>query len=87
MKKNYTEIESIIEERIAELEAELNEGYELEDYEISDIRLETYMENGWDFDPFAEEEEEEEEDYEEEYHYRSIYEQLREVGMSMSDFI
>ena len=66
MKKTITEIESIIEERIAELEEE-------------------YQKGGWKHDPFPEELEEEETE-EEEWHYRSMEEQLYEVGMSMRDF-
>lgn len=81
MKKNYTEIEAIIEERIAELEEE----YELDRWDIADIRLGAYKENGWSYDPFPEEDEEEE-DAEEEWHYMSIGDQLREVGMSLRDF-
>ena len=80
MKKNFTEIEEIIENRIAEL----SEEYDLDRYDIEDIRMEPYKENGWSCDPFPLEDEEEEE---EEWHYRSIYEQLAEVGMSMRDFL
>ncbi len=83
MKKNYTEIEAIIEERIAELEEE----YELDRDDINSERLKIYKENGWSYDPFPEEdEEEEEESCEEEYHYRSMEEMLNEVGMSWRDF-
>ena len=82
MKKNFTEIEEIIENRIAELEEE----YDLDRYDIEEIRTEAYRENGWSYDPFPLEDEEEEE-AEEEWHYRSIYEQLAEVGMSMRDFL
>ena len=60
MKKNFTEIEEIIESRIAELEKE----YDLDHYDIEDIRLEAYWENGWSGDPFPLDEEEEEEDEE-----------------------
>ena len=81
-KQNYTEIEARIEKRIAELEEE----YELDRYDIQDIRDEEYRLGGWSYDPFPEIEEEEEEE-EEEWHYRSIEEQLREVGMSMRDFL
>ena len=80
MKKTITEIESIIEERIAELEEE----YELDIYDRNDIREEEYRKGGWNHDPFPEEREEEE--TEEECHYRSMEEQLNEVGMSMRDF-
>ena len=82
MKKNFTEIEEIIESRIAELEEE----YDLDRYDIEEIRTEAYRENGWNYDPFPLDEEEAEES-EEEWHYRSIEEQLAEVGMSMRDFL
>ena len=82
MKKNFTEIEEIIENRIAELEEE----YDLDRYDIEEIRTEAYRENGWSYDPFPLEDEEEEE-VEEEWRYRSIYEQLADVGMSMRDFL
>lgn len=82
MKKTITEIETIIEERIAELEEE----YELDIYDRNDIREEEYQKGGWKHDPFPEELEEEETEEEEEWHYRSMEEQLNEVGMSMRDF-
>ena len=82
MKKNFTEIEEIIESRIAELEKE----YDLDHYDIEDIRLEAYWENGWSGDPFPLDEEEEEEP-EEKWRYRSIGEQLAAVGMSMRDVL
>ena len=82
MKKNFTEIEEIIESRIAELEKE----YDLDRYDIEEIRTEAYRENGWSYDPFPLDEVEAEEP-EEEWHYRSIEEQLAEVGMSMRDFL
>ncbi len=82
MKKNFTEIEEIIENRIAELEEE----YDLDRYDIEEIRTEAYRENGWSYDPFPLDEVEAEEP-EEEWHYRSIEEQLAEVGMSMRDFL
>ena len=81
MKKTITEIENIIKERIAELEEE----YELDIYDRNDIREEEYKKGGWKHDPFPEELEEEEAE-EEEWHYRSMEEQLNEVGMSMRDF-
>lgn len=81
MKKTITEIETIIEERIAELEEE----YELDIYDRNDIREEEYKKGGWKHDPFPEELEDEVAE-EEEWHYRSMEEQLNEVGMSMRDF-
>ena len=80
MKKDFTEIEEINENRIAEL----SEEYDLDRYDIEDIRMAAYKENGWSYDPFPLEDEEEEE---EEGHHRSSYEQLAEVGMSMRDFL
>ena len=47
-KKNFTEIEALIEERIA-AESEI---YDLDHWDIADIRLETYKANGWTYDPF-----------------------------------
>ena len=82
MKKNFTEIEEIIENRITVLEKE----YDLDRWDIQEIRTEAYRENGWSSDPFPLDEEEAEEP-EEEWHYRSIEEQLAEVGMSMRDFL
>ena len=82
MKKNFAEIEGIIENRIAELEKK----YDLDRYDIENIRLETYRENGWSSDPFPLDEEKDEAP-EEEWRYRSIGEQLAEVGMSMRDFL
>lgn len=81
-KKNFTEVEEIIENRIAELEEE----YELDRDDIAEIREEAYRENGWAYDPFPLEDEEEKEE-EEEWYYRSMEDQLREVGMSIRDFL
>ena len=82
MKKNFTEIEATIENRIAELEKE----YDLDSYDIADIRLEAYKEGGWTYDPFPLEDEEDEEEEEETFRYWSMEDKLREVGMSMRDF-
>ena len=57
MKKTITEVETAIENRIAELEEE----YELDIYDRNDIREEEYQKAGWRHDPFPEELEEEEE--------------------------
>ena len=51
MKKTISEIESIIEDRIAELEEE----YELDIFDRNDIREEEYRKGGWKHDPFPEE--------------------------------
>jgi len=50
MKKTISEIESIIEDRIAELEEE----YELDIFDHNDIREEEYCKGGWKHDPFPE---------------------------------
>ena len=80
MKKTISEIESIIADRIAELEEE----YELDIFDRNDIREEEYQKARWRHDPFPEELEEEDE--EEDWHYHSMEERLNEVGMSMRDF-
>lgn len=82
MKKTITEVETAIENRIAELEEE----YELDIYDQNDIREEEHRKAGWRHDPFPEELEEEDEEEEEDWHYRSMEERLNEVGMSMRDF-
>lgn len=82
-KKNFTEIEEIIENRIAELEKE----YELDNYDIAEIREEAYKENGWDCDPYPLEDEEEDAEEEIFCGYRSMEDQLWEVGMSIRDFL
>ena len=81
-KKNFTEIEALIEERIA-AESEI---YDLDRWDIADIRLETYKANGWSYDPFPEEEDEEDWEEEEEWRPRTMSEMLAEVGMSERDF-
>ena len=53
MKKNFTEIEEIIENRITVLEKE----YDLDRWDIQEIRTEAYRENGWGSDPFPLDEE------------------------------
>ena len=83
MKKTITEVETAIENRIAELEEE----YELDIYDRNDIREEEYQKGGWKHDPYPEELDEEEEDDEEEWHYMTMEQQLNEVGMSMRDFL
>ena len=62
MKKTITEVETAIENRIAELEEE----YELDIYDRNDIREEEYQKAGWRHDPFPEELEEEDEEEEKE---------------------
>ena len=54
MKKNYWEVEAIIEKEIERL----SEDYELDHHDIDQIRLEAYKENGWSYDPKPYDEEE-----------------------------
>ena len=96
-KKSISEIEALIEKRIAEED----EIYELDRWDRNEIREEIYKANGWRYDPFPEEDEDAEEEEEEEeeerifydhcgrriYHYRSMAEQLAEIGMSEWDFM
>ena len=68
MKKTITEVETAIENRIAELEEE----YELDIYDRNDIREEEYQKGGWKHDPYPEELDEEEEEDEEPFTFSSI---------------
>ena len=81
-KKSFTEIEALIEERIARE----SEEFDLDSWDIAEIRLETYRANGWELDPFEEEEEDEAEDWEENWKPRTMSEMLREICMSERDF-
>ena len=81
--RKFTEVEEIIEQRIAE-EREL---YDLDTWEIAEIRLEIYKANGWSYDPFPIEEDEEEEPWDcEDCHIPSLSEELQAIGMSSRDF-
>lgn len=81
--RNYTEVEELIEQRIAE-ESEI---YDLDDSDIAEIRLEVYKANGWSYDPFPLEDEEEEEDEEVEYEpaYRSLSQIYADLGLNIHD--
>ena len=81
--RNFTEVEEIIEQRIAE-EREL---YDLDTWEIAEIRMEIYKANGWSYDPFPIEEDEEEEPWDDEdCHILSLGEELQAIGMSSREF-
>ena len=82
-KKSFTEIEALIEERIARE----SEEFDLDSWDIAEIRLETYKANGWDFDPFDEEEEDERRDWDDDWHIPTMSEMLREICMSERDFL
>lgn len=77
-------IENIIDQRIEEAKKE----YELDAYDIREIRAEVYRENGWNHDPdpfqvcTAEEMDESVENTE----YRDMADRLFEIGMSERDF-
>ena len=51
---DWLEVEELIEKRIAE-ESEI---YDLDSYDIAEIRLETYKECGWDYDAGRDEDDE-----------------------------
>ena len=78
MKKTITEVETAIENRIAELEEE----YELDIYDRNDIRSSDLLDD----EDEEDEEEDDDEEEEEDWHYHSMEERLNEVGMSMRDF-
>ena len=83
-KKSFTEIEALIEERIARE----SEKFDLDSWDIAEIRLETYRASGWNYDPFEEEDEEEDdEDWEDNWRPRTMSEMLREICMSERDFL
>lgn len=79
MKKTITEIEAAIEKRIAEE----SETYELDHWDIAEIREEAYKAGGWAFDPFAEELEDEDED---EPEFLTALDYYRLYGLSPADF-
>ena len=79
---NWLEGEERIEKRIAE-ESEI---YDLDSYDIAEIRLETYKECGWNYDA-GKDEDEEEEDEEIEYEptYRSLTAIYFDLGLNIHD--
>ena len=82
-KKPYWEVEGIIEERIKKL----SEDYDLDSYDIDQIRFDTYRENGWDYDPKPYDEEEEEEEEDDDCIYRNGHrDYYAELGLSPWDF-
>ena len=76
-KKPYWEVEGIIEERIAKE----SEEWDLDSYDIDQIRLEVYRENGWEYDPKPYDEEVE--DCNNRNGHRDYY---AELGLSPWDF-
>ena len=80
----YWEVEAIIEERIAKE----SEEWDLDRYDIDQIRLEAYKENGWGYDPKPYDEEEEEDDYDDfgNLPYRRQSDYYTELGLSRWDF-
>lgn len=55
LRETYKAIEHRIAERIAEIE---REGYEVDPWELDEIRADAYAEFGWEYEPDTEEEEE-----------------------------
>lgn len=83
-KMSWSEIERIIDREIAEA----RENAELNAEDIAEIRLDIYLEYGWDEDPFPESlnEEVEEDDDEPSWHSMTMSQRLSDVGMSWADF-
>lgn len=79
---DWLEVEELIEKRIAEA----SEIYDLDDYDIAEIRLETYKECGWNYDAGKDEDEEEEaEEIEYEPTYRSLSAIYIDLGLNIHD--
>ena len=55
LRETYKAIEHRIAERITEIE---REGYEVDPWELDEIRADAYAEFGWEYEPDTEEEEE-----------------------------
>ena len=81
VRKPFEEVEEIIKEQISKM----SEEYDLDKYDIAQIRLDAYLLAGWSEDPFAEEDADDDSD-EEEYVYRSMSDRLAEIGMKEADF-
>lgn len=83
-KMSWTEVERIIDREIAQA----REWTDLTEEDIAEIRLDTYLEYGWDEDPFPESlhEEADEEDDETSWHSLSTSQRMSQVGMSWEDF-
>ena len=80
-KMSWAEVERIIDREIAQA----RKWADLSEEDIAEIRLDTYLEYGWDEDPFTESlplEADEEEDGEPSWHSMTMCQQLSEVGMS-----
>lgn len=85
-KMSWAEVERIIDREIAQA----REWADLTEEDIAEIRLDTYLEYGWDEDPFPEslheEADEEDEDDEPSWHSLSMNQRMSQVGMSWADF-
>lgn len=85
-KMSWAEVERIIDREIAQA----REWADLTEEDIAEIRLDTYLEYGWDEDPFPEslheEADEEDEDDEPSWHSLSMSQRMSQVGMSWADF-
>ena len=84
-RKPYTEIEALIGKEI-EKESEL---YDLDIYDINDIRLEIYRANGWSYDPWPEGEEESRCFFPDDivWERRDPYYEYTERGLNFWDFV
>ncbi len=78
VKVDFRQVEELIDKEIEELEKE----YDLDDWDIAQIRKEIYTANGWYGDPFKEDEEE---DYDESETYPK--DTLASLGFTCWDFL
>ena len=81
-RKPYWEVEAIIEERIAKE----SEEWDLDSYDIDQIRLQTYKENGWGYDPKPYDEDQEEEEDGDCIYKNGVRDYYAELGLSPWDF-
>lgn len=83
-KMSWTEVERIIDREIAQA----REWADLTEEDIAEIRLDAYLEYGWDEDPFPESlhEEADEEDDEPSWNSLSMSQRMSQVGTSWADF-
>ncbi len=78
VKVNFKQVEAIIEKELKELEKE----YDLDSMDIAELRDEIYTANGWDEDPFKEEESEDDDERE-----MNAPDTLANLGLSCWDFL
>ena len=81
-RKPYWEVEAINEEKIAKE----SEEWDLDSYDIDQIRLQTYKKNGWGYDPKPYDEDQEEEEDDDCIYRNGHRDYYAELGLSPWDF-